>query len=152
MQSHAVQGLIHRRITHAHALALRRHNVWARRSEVIHPFSINAPKFHILHPELVKYLVASCGNFCYLAEIEETMELKTPAVEPMPRPSLQQMLATIPPQSQRILNHKVSDAHLAEIARALIDWRSVCAILEISEADEAAIKEENPTTDARRYV
>ena len=80
------------------------------------------------------------------------MELKTAAVEPMPRPSLQQMLATIPPQSQRILNHKVSDAHLTEIARALIDWKSVCAILGISEADEAAIKEENPTTDARRYV
>ena len=80
------------------------------------------------------------------------MELKTAAVEPMPRPSLQQMLATIPLQSQRILNHKVSDAHLAEITRALIDWKSACAILGINEADEAAIKEENPTTDARRSV
>ena len=70
-------------------------------------------------------------------------------MESMPKPSLQQMLATIPPLS---LNQKVSDTHLAEIARALINWRSVCANLGISEAEEAAIEEENQGADARRYV
>ena len=70
----------------------------------------------------------------------------------MPRPSLKQMLATLPSHSQRMLDKKVNDTHLAEIARALIDWNSVCTMLVISEADEAAIKEENQTTDARRYV
>ena len=79
------------------------------------------------------------------------MELKTAAVEPMARPSLQQMLATIPPQSQQMLDQTVSDAHLAKIARALIDWKSVCTNLGISEAEEVAIKEENQGTDARRY-
>ena len=70
-------------------------------------------------------------------------------MESMPKPSLQQMLATIPPLS---LNQKVSDANLAEIARTLIDWKSVCTKLGISEAEEAAIEEENQRADARRYV
>ena len=78
------------------------------------------------------------------------MDQKT-AGKPMPRPSLEQMLATVPSHSQRILDEKVNDTHLAEISRALIDWKSVCTMLGISEADEAAIKEENETTDARRY-
>ena len=77
------------------------------------------------------------------------MEL-TAAVEPMRRPSLQHMLATIPPQSQQLLDQTVSDTHLAEIARALIDWKSVCTNLGISEAEEAAIEEENQRADARR--
>ena len=78
------------------------------------------------------------------------MELKTAAAEPMRRPSLQQMLATIPPQSRQMLDLTVSDAHLAEMARALINWRSVCTNLGISEAEEAAIEEENQGADARR--
>ena len=71
------------------------------------------------------------------------------AMESMPKPSLQQMLATIPSLS---LNQKVNDAHLAEIARELIDWKSVCTKLGISEAEEVAIEEENQRADARRYV
>ena len=78
------------------------------------------------------------------------MDQKT-AAKPMPRPSLERMLATVPSHSQQILDEKVNDTHLAEIARALTDWKSVCTMLGISEADEAAIKEENETTDARRY-
>ena len=70
-------------------------------------------------------------------------------MESMPKPSLQQMLATIPPLS---LNQKVNDAHLAEIARELIDWKSVCTKLGISEAEEVAIEEENQRADAWRYV
>ena len=80
------------------------------------------------------------------------MELKTAAVKPISKPSLQQVLATIPPLSQRMLDKRVSDTHLAEIARELIDWKSVCTKLGISEAEEAAIEEENQRTDARRCV
>ena len=80
------------------------------------------------------------------------MDPKTAAVEPMPRSSLEQMLATIPQQSQSVLNHKVSDTHLDEIARSLINWKSVCTKLGISEPEEEAIKEENHTLDAQRYV
>ena len=79
------------------------------------------------------------------------MDQKT-AAEPMPRFSLEQMLATVPSHNQRMLDEKVNDTHLAEIVRALIDWNSVCTMLGISEADKAEIKEENQTTDAQRYV
>ena len=60
--------------------------------------------------------------------------------------ALERMLAAIPPQ---ILDQKVDDTHLGEIARKLIDWKSVCAI---SEAEEKAIEEENKEADARRYL
>lgn len=70
-------------------------------------------------------------------------------MEPMPRASLDQMLATIPPQG---LDRKVSDIHLAEIATALINLRKVCTNLGIKQADEVAIEEENKTADARRFV
>ena len=79
------------------------------------------------------------------------MELRTSAVVPMPKASLKQMLATIPLEGQRILDQKVSDIHLDEIARSLINWKSVCTKLTISEAEEEAIKEENRSTDERRY-
>lgn len=69
----------------------------------------------------------------------------------MSKLSLEQMLATIPPEGQRILDQKVSDIHLDEIARALANWKSVCTKLGISETEEEAIKEENPRTDERRY-
>ena len=73
-------------------------------------------------------------------------------MESMLKASLEQMLATIPPEGQRILDQKVSDIHLDEIARALIDWKSVCTKLGISEADEEAIKEENLRAENWRYV
>ena len=78
------------------------------------------------------------------------MDLKTVTVEPMQKATLEQVLATIPQQSLSRLDEKVSDIHLEEIARKLIKWESVCTNLGINEADEEAIKEENPTTDARR--
>ena len=81
--------------------------------------------------------------------IAEIMALKTAAVEPMPRPSLVQMLANL---SQRMLDQTISDVHLAKIAGELIDWKSVCTNLGISEAEEAAIEEENRRADARRCV
>ena len=69
-----------------------------------------------------------------------------------PKVSLEQMLAAIPPQRQCELNQKVGDTHLAEVARKLINWNSVCTYLGISEADEKAIKEENKEVDMRRYL
>ena len=77
------------------------------------------------------------------------MDPKTAAIEPMLRPSLDSMLATIP---QQMLGQKVSDTHLDEIARSLINWKSVCTKLGIYEPEEEAIKEENQTLDAQRYV
>ena len=62
------------------------------------------------------------------------------------------MLATIPPQNELMLDQKTSDKHLAEISRALVDWKSVSPYLGIEEAKETAIEEDNKTADARRYV
>ena len=80
------------------------------------------------------------------------MELKADAVNPMPKASLEEILETIPPQNRSIVDRKVSDNHLDEIAKALINWKSICSKLGISEAEEEAIKEENERADARRYV
>ena len=80
------------------------------------------------------------------------MDPKTATVEPMPRPSLGQMLATIPQESLSMLGQKVSDIHLDEIARSLINWESVCTRLGIKEPEEEAINKENQTLDAQRYV
>ena len=71
---------------------------------------------------------------------------------PMPKASLEQMLATIPLEGRRILDQKVSDIHLDEIARTLINWKSVCTKLGINEAEEEAIKDENRSTDEQRYA
>ena len=79
------------------------------------------------------------------------MDPKT-TVEPMLRPSLEQMLATIPQQSLSMLGQKVSDTHLDEIARSLINWKSVCTKLGINEPEEEAINKENQTLDVQRYV
>ena len=80
------------------------------------------------------------------------MELKTDAVNSMPKASLEQILATIPSQNKSMLEQKVSDNHLDEIAKALINWRSVCTKLGISEAEEKAIEEDNKEADMRKYV
>ena len=69
-----------------------------------------------------------------------------------PKFSLEQMLAAIPPRRRCELVQKVSNAHLAEIARELINWKSVCTNLGINEAEEKAIEEENKEVDARRYL
>ena len=73
-------------------------------------------------------------------------------MESMQKDSLDQMLATIPPQSQRTLDEKLYDIHLAVIASALIDWKIACTILNISETEEVAIEEEYKTVDTRRYL
>ena len=67
----------------------------------------------------------------------------------MQKPSLDQILATIPPPKRMALDQKVSDIHLAEIARAVICWRSVCTHLGITEGEEAAIE---GNIDVQRYA
>ena len=59
------------------------------------------------------------------------------------------MLETI---LQQMLDEKVRDIHLEDIARELVDWKSVCTTLGISETEEAAIEEENRTAHLRRFV
>ena len=73
-------------------------------------------------------------------------------MDPMQKPSLDQLLAIIPPQGQQTLDQKISEIHLAEIARTLTNWESVCSNLGITEPEEEAIREENARSDARRYV
>ena len=73
-------------------------------------------------------------------------------MEPMPKASLDQILSTIPSQNQQTLDQKINDVCLAEIARALIDWKSVCVSLGIAETEEVAIEEENNTVDGRRFA
>ena len=80
------------------------------------------------------------------------MELKTVAVEAMPKASLEEMLAIIPQHNLSMLDQKVNDANLMKIASALIKWRTVCTDLRITEAEEEAITQENPGVDAQRYV
>ena len=48
-----------------------------------------------------------------------------------------------------MLDEKVRDIHLEDIARELVDWKSVCTTLGISETEEAAIEEENRTAKVR---
>ena len=56
------------------------------------------------------------------------------------------MLETI---LQHMLDEKVRDIHLEDIARELVDWKSVCTTLGISETEEAGIEEENRTAKVR---
>ena len=68
----------------------------------------------------------------------------------MPKASLDQMLATIPAQA---LDQTVTDKHLAEIAKMLINWKFISPYLGInSEAEVEAIEEENKTSNERRYA
>ena len=66
-----------------------------------------------------------------------------------PKLSLEQMLAFIP---QERLNQKVSDVHVAEISRGLIDWRSVCIYLGINEVEEEEIAGHYLRANMRRYL
>ena len=63
--------------------------------------------------------------------------------------SLEQILAFIP---QERLNQKVSDVHVAEISRGLINWRSVCTNLGINEVEEEEIQEDYEHANKRRYL
>ena len=66
------------------------------------------------------------------------------------QPSLDQMLATIPPQ---LLDQKITnDVHLAKVAQSLFNWKEAVSSLGLSKAEGAAIEEENLRLDDRRYA
>ena len=70
----------------------------------------------------------------------------------MEQPQLAQILATIPPQNQSLLNKKITDdSHLADIARSLTSWRSACDKLGITEQEEEAIEADNPRLESQKY-
>lgn len=67
--------------------------------------------------------------------------------------SLEQILAAISPQKRYILDQKITDdRHLAEIAKPLTNWKSVCAKLGINEVEEEEIQADNPRLDGQKYV
>ena len=67
----------------------------------------------------------------------------------MPKASLDQMLATIPAQA---LDQTVTDKHLAEIAKMLINWKFISPYLGINSEAEVEAIEENKTSNERRYA
>ena len=68
----------------------------------------------------------------------------------MLKASLEQLLATIP--SQTPLDQNVSDVHLAEIAKELTSWNSICMYLGISVPEEVAFEQNYRTAARQRYV
>lgn len=67
--------------------------------------------------------------------------------------SLEQILAAISPQRRYILEQKITDdCHLADIAKSLTNWKSVCAKLGISEVEEEEIQADNSRLDGQKYV
>ena len=67
--------------------------------------------------------------------------------------SLEQILAAISPQKRYMLERKITDdCHLADIAKSLTNWKSVCAKLGINEVEEEEIQADNPRLDGQKYV
>ena len=69
----------------------------------------------------------------------------------MEPPSLAEILASIPPQSQSFLKQKINDdSHLADIAKSLTNWKSVCNKLGITETEEEEIETDNIRLESQR--
>ena len=67
--------------------------------------------------------------------------------------SLEQILAAISPQKRYVLEQKITDdCHLADIAKSLTNWKSVCANLGINEVEEEEIEADNPRLDGQKYA
>ena len=67
--------------------------------------------------------------------------------------SLEQILAAISPQKRYVLEQKITDdCHLAEIAKSLTNWKSVCAKLGINEVEEEEIQADNSRLDGQKYA
>ena len=67
-------------------------------------------------------------------------------------PPFEDLLRTVPEEKQCLLDCKVDDYQLAEIAKNLTDWQEVVPYLGLKEAEERAIKDNNNTTERRRSV
>ena len=67
--------------------------------------------------------------------------------------SLEQILAAISPQKRYVLEQKITDdCHLADIAKSLTNWKSVCAKLGINEVEEEEIQADNSRLDGQKYA
>ena len=69
----------------------------------------------------------------------------------MEQPQLAQILASIPPQNQSLLYQKIAnDTHLADIAKSLKNWKSVCDKLGITEQEEEEIEADNSRLESQK--
>ena len=67
--------------------------------------------------------------------------------------SLEQILAAISPQKRYVLEQKITeDCHLADIAKSLTNWKSVCAKLGVNEVEEEEIQADNSRLDGQKYA
>ena len=65
--------------------------------------------------------------------------------------SLEQILAAISPQKRYVLEQKITDdCHLADIAKSLTNWKSVCAKLGINEVEEEEIQADKSRLDGQK--
>ena len=67
-------------------------------------------------------------------------------------PSFEELLRAVPEEKQYLLDSKVEEYQLAEIAINLSQWQEVVPYLGLKEAEETAIKENNNTAERRRLV
>ena len=67
-------------------------------------------------------------------------------------PSFDELLSAVPQEKQHLLNGKVEDYQLAEIAKNITHWQEIAPYLGLTEAEETAIKENNDTAEKRRLV
>ena len=67
-------------------------------------------------------------------------------------PSFEELLRAVPEEKQHLLDSKVEEYQLAEIAINLSQWQDIVPYLGLKEAEETAIKENNDTAERRRLV
>ena len=67
-------------------------------------------------------------------------------------PSFEELLRAVPEKKQHLLDRKVEEYQLAEIAINLTQWQDIVPYLGLKEAEETAIKENNDTAERRRLV
>ena len=64
----------------------------------------------------------------------------------------EELLRAVPEEKQYLLDSKVEEYQLAEIAINLTQWQEVVPYLGLKEAEETAIKENHDTAERRRLV
>ena len=67
-------------------------------------------------------------------------------------PSFEELLRAVPEKKHHLLDSKVGEYQLAEIAINLTQWQDIVPYLGLKEAEETAIKENNDTAERRRLV
>ena len=67
-------------------------------------------------------------------------------------PSFEELLRAVPEEKQHLLDSKLEEYQLAEIALNLTQWQDIVPYLGLKETDETAIKEDHDTAERRRLV